>query len=186
MAKTRAQRKAERRARLAEEQQRQGQERGEESRAQHDTQVPVSGDVAEIEAIERTGANLEELESPAPSRADAPPASRADTKPAPEEQERKPSRAQRREEKRRQKAQQEQQARKARDREKAAASGQERRHGAVVGFIASCWAELKRVQWPDRPTLVQATAVTVVFIAVAAVYLGVLDLVFNRVIKVVL
>ncbi len=40
-------------------------------------------------------------------------------------------------------------------------------------------AELKRVQWPDRETLIQATAITVVFIAVMAAYLGVLDAVFN-------
>ena len=52
MAKTRAQRKAERRAREAEERKRSDGERGAESRAQHDTQVPVSGDIAEIEAME--------------------------------------------------------------------------------------------------------------------------------------
>ena len=42
MAKTRAQRKAERRAREAEEQKRSGVERRAESRAQHNTQVPIS------------------------------------------------------------------------------------------------------------------------------------------------
>ena len=52
MAKTRAQRKAERRAREAEEQKRSGSERRAESRAQHDTQIGVSGDIAEIEAVE--------------------------------------------------------------------------------------------------------------------------------------
>ena len=49
MAKTRAQRKAERRAREAEERKR-SDGGAAESRAQHDTQVPVSGDIAEIEA----------------------------------------------------------------------------------------------------------------------------------------
>ena len=44
-----------------------------------------------------------------------------------------------------------------------------------MGFFASCWAELKKVQWPDRETLVQATAVTIIFVAVAAAYLGALD-----------
>ena len=48
MAKSRAQRKAEKRAREAAEQAR----REEESQAQHDTQVPKSGDIAEIEAVE--------------------------------------------------------------------------------------------------------------------------------------
>ena len=53
MAKTRAQRKAERRAREEQERKRIGGERTAESRAQHDTQVPVSGEIAEIEAVER-------------------------------------------------------------------------------------------------------------------------------------
>ena len=44
---------------------------------------------------------------------------------------------------------------------------------------ASCWAELKRVQWPDRDTLVQASAVTFIFVAVMAAYLGALDAAFN-------
>ena len=51
--------------------------------------------------------------------------------------------------------------------------------GAVTGFIASCWAELKRVQWPDRETLIQASAITLIFIAIMAAYLGVLDAAFN-------
>ena len=55
----------------------------------------------------------------------------------------------------------------------------ERKRGAVIGFFISCWAELKKVQWPDRETLVQASAVTVLFIAVAAAYLGALDALFN-------
>ena len=52
MAKTRAQRKAERRAREAEERKRSGDARDAVSRAQHDTQVPKSGDEALIEAEE--------------------------------------------------------------------------------------------------------------------------------------
>ncbi len=52
MAKSRAQRKAERRAREEQELKRAGGERTAESRAQHDTQVPVSGEVAEVEAVE--------------------------------------------------------------------------------------------------------------------------------------
>ena len=57
---------------------------------------------------------------------------------------------------------------------------QEKQRGAVTGFIASCWAELKRVQWPNRDTLVQASAVTVLFVAVMATYLGILDAVFSQ------
>ncbi len=55
-----------------------------------------------------------------------------------------------------------------------------------MAFLVSCCAELKRVQWPDRETLIQASAVTLIFIAVAAAYLGVLDAIFSQLIKIVL
>ncbi|MBK5115792.1 MAG: preprotein translocase subunit SecE, partial [Thermoleophilia bacterium] len=54
----------------------------------------------------------------------------------------------------------------------------ERERNAVMAFFASVIAELRKVQWPDRDTLVQASAVTLLFVAVAATYLGVLDAIF--------
>jgi preprotein translocase SecE subunit len=170
MAKTRAQRKAERRAREAEEQKRAQGERGLESRAQHDTQVPVSGDIAEIEAMEAgmaAGAPEGQLETP-----DAPkPRShrRAEAKAAKEAEKRQRGERKRRES--------EQLAKKQKQ------ASAERQRGGVIGFLVSCWAELKKVQWPDRETLIQATAVTVLFVAVAAAYLGALDAIFNELIK---
>ena len=169
MAKTRAQRKAERRAREA-QQERQGGGPF-DSRAQHDTQVGKSGEVAEVEAVEAgiaAGAPEAQLETP-----DAPKTSRADRRAA--EKDRKEADKRRREDQRRK--EREQLAR----RQKQAQA--ERQRGGVVGFIASCWAELKRVQWPDRETLVQATAVTIIFVAIAAAYLGALDAAFNFLIK---
>jgi preprotein translocase subunit SecE len=174
MAKTRAQRKAERRAREAEERRR--SDGGESTaRAQHDTQVPVSGDIAEIEAVEAgiaAGVPESELETP-----DAP----------------KPSRAERRAEA---KAQKEAEKRQVDDRRRREAQQLEKKQkqakaeraqrGGVIGFLLSCWAELKKVQWPDRETLIQATAVTVLFVAVAALYLGLLDYVFKELVKLVL
>ncbi len=173
MAKTRAQRKAERRAREAEERKRSGSADplGAESRAQHDTQVPVSGDIAEIEAVEAgmaAGASEAQLETP-----DAPKASRAQRRA--EEKQRKEAEKRRRAEQKRQESEQ-----LARKQKQASA---ERQRGGVVGFLVSCWAELKKVQWPDRETLVQATAVTILFVAVAATYLGALDAIFNFLIK---
>ena len=171
MAKTRAQRKAERRAREAEEQKRSGAERSAEARAQHDTQVPVSGDEALIEARERgiaAGASEQDLalpEDPKPSRSSR----RAEAKAAKESEKRK-----RDEQKRRERDQL------AKKQKKASA---ERQRGGVIGFLLSCWAELKKVQWPDRETLIQATAVTILFVAVAAAYLGALDALFNFLIK---
>jgi preprotein translocase SecE subunit len=179
MAKTRAQRKAERRAREAEQRKRSSEERRGESRAQHDTQVGLSGDVAEIEAIEEgiaEGVPEEALETP-----DAPKPSRSDR------------RAEAKADKATQKREREQQKQREREqlakRQKAAAKKQStagHQRGGVLGFLISCWAELKKVQWPDRETLIQATAVTVLFVAVAAAYLGALDAFFSWLIKQIL
>ena len=59
---------------------------------------------------------------------------------------------------------------------------QERERGAVMSFFSSVIKELRKVQWPDRDTLVQASAVTLLFVAVAAAYLGALDALFSRLI----
>jgi preprotein translocase SecE subunit len=219
LAKTRAQRKAERRARRAREA-RQGQPGdGGQSRAQHDTQVPESGEVAEAEAVLETGGSPEELgesvrsatevAEPEPDVAE-PEVADADTEVAdvepevadvePEVAEEEleaaaPSRAdvgvpakETREERRARRQREKEKRRDARAKElrKAPAEREERRRGAVLSFLLSCWAELKRVQWPDRETLVQASAVTVIFIAVAAAYLGALDAFFNWLVKLVL
>src|ERR1700749_640931 len=178
MAKTRAERKAERRAREAAEGQKHpdvGSERRAESRAQHDTQIGPSGDVAEIEAIEAgiaAGADEADLETPdaphGPSRAER----RAEAKAA-----KQADRQKREEQKRRERDQL------ARQQKKATAERQTGARGGVIGFLLSCWAELKKVQWPDRETLVQATAVTIIFVAVAAAYLGALDALWNWLIK---
>ena len=90
------------------------------------------------------------------------------------------TRAQRKAERRRR--QREKEARRkarAKELQKGQAEKAEKRRGAVLGFLLSCWAELKRVQWPDRDTLVQASAVTFIFVAVMAAYLGALDAAFN-------
>lgn len=173
MAKTRAQRKAERRAREAEDRKRSG---GHESpaEAQHDTQVPISGDEALIEARERgmaAGASEEALalpDDPKPSRSSR----RAEAKAQKEAEKRK-----REEQKRRERQQLDKKQKQAKA---------ERQRSGFIGFLVSCWQELKKVQWPDRETLVQATAVTVLFVAVAAAYLGALDAAFSWLIKQIL
>ncbi len=174
MAKSRAQRKAERRAREERELKRAGAERTVESHAQHDTQVPVSGDIAEIEAVEAgiaVGASEAQLETP-----DASKTSRA---------ERRAEAKALKESEKRQRGEQKRREREQLDKKQKQAAA-ERQRGGVIGFLASCWAELKKVQWPDRDTLVQATAVTIIFVAVAATYLGALDAVFNFLVKQIL
>ena len=215
MAKTRAQRKAERRKReqQLERQRKSGApdggatrdaaEREQEERAQEDTQHGVSGEVAEAEAVMRTGARPDEYgehtvehgdgaaaegaavaEPEAPPEPQAPAPSRADVgqpvEEAPEREIRESRRARRKREK------EERRQARAREQRRADAEKAEKRRGAVLGFLASCWAELKRVQWPDRDTLVQASAVTLIFIAVLGAYLGVLDAAFNWLIKQIL
>ncbi|MFL5906021.1 MAG: preprotein translocase subunit SecE [Solirubrobacterales bacterium] len=187
-------------------------ERQQEERAQEDTQRGVSGEVAEAEAVIETGARTEdygervetregvatesdgspvpgvlpapvrpeaapEPEAPAPSRGDvslpedgatieAPPA-------APGESRRD----------RRQREKEERRKARAKEQQRAQTEKAEKRRGPILGFLLSCWAELKRVQWPDRDTLVQASAVTFIFVAIMAAYLGALDAAFNWFVK---
>ncbi len=44
-----------------------------------------------------------------------------------------------------------------------------------VQFLRASWAELQRVQWPDRRQVAQATSVVIGFVIVAGAYLGVAD-----------
>src|SRR5262245_678860 len=210
MAKTRAQRKAERRRRQQAEQRRRQSdpEAQQEERAQEDTRLGVSGEVAEAEAVIETGARVDELgervvekpgevpdledggspvpgvipepvrpetetvepEAPAPSRADV---GQPEAPAAPGESRRE----------RRQREKEERRKARAKELQRGQAEKAERRRGPVLGFLLSCWAELKRVQWPDRDTLVQASAVTFIFVAVMAAYLGGLDALFNWLIQ---
>jgi preprotein translocase SecE subunit len=54
--------------------------------------------------------------------------------------------------------------------------------GRFIGFLRASWAELQRVQWPDRRQVGQATAVVVGFVVVAGLYLGVADWAAKRIV----
>ena len=56
----------------------------------------------------------------------------------------------------------------------------------AVAFLRASWAELQRVQWPDRPQVSQATAVVLGFVAVAGVYLGAADWVAQKIVNFIL
>jgi preprotein translocase SecE subunit len=56
----------------------------------------------------------------------------------------------------------------------------------LVGFIQGSWRELQRVQWPDRRQVVQATGVVIGFVIVAGVFLGVADLVAQKLVNFIL
>lgn len=55
-----------------------------------------------------------------------------------------------------------------------------------VQFLRASWAELQRVQWPDRQQVGQGTAVTLGFVVVAGLYLGAADLVAQRIVDLIL
>jgi preprotein translocase SecE subunit len=209
MAKTRAQRKAERRAREA-QQRRQGgsaqaekvreerakaeRDRDSDSAAQRDTQVPESGEVAEVEAIEAgieagvPESELELPEAPVEEIPEAPAEEEIPEAPAPARVSRSERRAQRRAQKEEERRQEEERRERQRAREQKLrqTAAEERKRGPVMGFLASCVAELRRVQWPDRETLIQASAVTILFVFISAAYLGALDALFNLLVKQIL
>ncbi|CAN5639026.1 hypothetical protein BH10ACT11_BH10ACT11_04300 [soil metagenome] len=174
MAKSRAQRKAEQ-----ERRRRAGLDSPtpSDTQAQHDTQVPESADVLEAELAER-GAHLDQLTGSPSDSATAQPETQPDGDAGDKISRRAAKRAER---ERRDRAKLSEQRRRPSDE-----PAERKKRGRVLGFFISCWAELKRVQWPDRETLVQASAVTLLFIAVVGAYLGALDAVFNQVVKAIL
>ena len=67
------------------------------------------------------------------------------------------------------------------------ASGAPLRGGnRAIGFLRASWAELHRVQWPDRRQVTQATAVVLGFVAVAGAYLGLADYVAKEIVEAIL
>ena len=56
----------------------------------------------------------------------------------------------------------------------------------LIAFLQGSWRELQRVQWPDRRQVIQATGVVIGFVLVAAAFLGLADLVSQKVVTFVL
>jgi preprotein translocase subunit SecE len=79
-------------------------------------------------------------------------------------------------------------------RDKGRARGAERGHetadkhkrGRLVAFLVAVWAELQRVQWPDRRQLTQLTGVVLFFVLIVGAYLGGLDAIFSKLIQAIL
>ena len=55
-----------------------------------------------------------------------------------------------------------------------------RQRGRVMNFFVQVWAELRRVQWPDRNQVTQATSVVVVFCFLAGAFLALFDFIFGE------
>ena len=58
--------------------------------------------------------------------------------------------------------------------------------GRLWEFLKAVWAELQRVQWPDRKQLTQLTGVVLFFVLIVGVYLGALDAIFSKLINSIL
>ncbi len=56
----------------------------------------------------------------------------------------------------------------------------------AIAFLRASWAELQRVQWPNRAQTTQATAVVLGFVAVAGIYFGVADYVAKEIVEAIL
>ena len=56
----------------------------------------------------------------------------------------------------------------------------------VFNFLRGCWAELQRVQWPDRRQVAQATGVVLGFVVIAAIFLGVADEISQQIVNAIL
>jgi preprotein translocase subunit SecE len=61
-----------------------------------------------------------------------------------------------------------------------------RQRGRVASFLVQVWAELRRVQWPDRTAVTQATGVVIVFCLLAGLYLAMWDFLFSDLVKALL
>ena len=63
------------------------------------------------------------------------------------------------------------------------AKAEERHRNRLIAFLIASWAELQRVQWPNRKQLTQMTGIVLMFVLIAGGYLGLLDAIFSRLIQ---
>lgn len=54
--------------------------------------------------------------------------------------------------------------------------------GRLRTFLRSSWAELRRVQWPDRKQMSTMTTIVIGFVIIAGAYLGAIDFVANKIV----
>jgi preprotein translocase subunit SecE len=70
--------------------------------------------------------------------------------------------------------------------ERAEAVRSRRQRGRVITFLRHCIDELRRVQWPNRRQVGQATAVVLGFVVLAGGYLGLMDAIWKPIIEAIL
>lgn len=55
--------------------------------------------------------------------------------------------------------------------------------GRLRTFLRSSWAELRRVQWPDRKQMSTMTTIVIGFVIIAGAYLGAIDWVAQQIVN---
>ena len=58
--------------------------------------------------------------------------------------------------------------------------------GRFANFLRGSWAELQRVQWPDRRQVGQATAVVLGFVLIAGAFLGFADYLASEIVDLII
>jgi preprotein translocase subunit SecE len=56
----------------------------------------------------------------------------------------------------------------------------------LVQFLMASWAELQRVQWPNRQALTTLTGIVLGFVLIAGGFLGLMDAIVSRIINAIL
>jgi preprotein translocase subunit SecE len=57
---------------------------------------------------------------------------------------------------------------------------------SIRSYLADVWAEMKRVSWVRRKELFTTTLVVIIFSTLLAVFVGVFDFIFTRLLNLVL
>src|SRR3954453_16286522 len=65
-------------------------------------------------------------------------------------------------------------------------SGPKPQGNRLANFLRDSWSELKRVQWPARRQVGQATGVVLGFVAIAGAYLGLADAVAQKIVNLII
>ncbi|MDR2353768.1 MAG: preprotein translocase subunit SecE [Deltaproteobacteria bacterium] len=75
---------------------------------------------------------------------------------------------------------------KAKEKEKPLSTKKPSQIAALFTFLKEARNELSLVTWPTRKETLQATGVLLVFVAVSAIYLGVVDSILSRLLRLVI
>ena len=57
---------------------------------------------------------------------------------------------------------------------------------SLINFIKEARAELKKVTWPNKKQLISSTVVVIITVALVAIFLGIVDLIFSRIVTIIL